>query len=235
MDIPNTPALSYKFSSQKENIAFSTAFLKSNYNINIFLPQNHLCPTIPNRTNYIKWVSNLLLKYPLNLAEIIALDIGCGPSCIYPLLGITLNKNWSFLATDIDLNSVRIANYNISLNNMENKISTIHNTNPKTYFYPIRKNLDKSILAFSMCNPPFYSTENEKSLLSSIKTPLNRSPAVSTMSEKVTVGGEKCFLKNMIVESVAFKNRIIWFTSMVGRKDTLDHILKLLKHHNASL
>ncbi len=47
--------------------------------------------------------------------------VGTGASCIYPLLGTRLN-GWSFLATDIDQDSVAIATENVARNGLTHKV-----------------------------------------------------------------------------------------------------------------
>ena len=48
--------------------------------------------------------------------------IGTGASCIYPLLGATIN-GWSFLATEILPDSVKCAGENVARNSLEEKVS----------------------------------------------------------------------------------------------------------------
>jgi 23S rRNA A1618 N6-methylase RlmF len=50
---------------------------------------------------------------------------GTGASCIYPLLGVSLN-NWNFLATDINETSLQYAKQNVKLNHWEDKIELRH-------------------------------------------------------------------------------------------------------------
>ena len=49
---------------------------------------------------------------------------GTGASCIYPILGATIN-GWSFLATDILPNSVECATNNVARNSLEEKVSSL--------------------------------------------------------------------------------------------------------------
>lgn len=46
---------------------------------------------------------------------------GTGASCIYPLLGTSLN-GWRFLATEIDDEAVKFAQENVSTNDLDQKI-----------------------------------------------------------------------------------------------------------------
>jgi len=72
------------------------------------IPVDHLIPTVTLRANYIHWLQDLLNLNPDT--KVHGLDIGCGASCIYPLLGAAINnKNWTFLGTDIDKESLKYA------------------------------------------------------------------------------------------------------------------------------
>ncbi len=48
-------------------------------------------------------------------------SLGTGASCIYPLLGTRLNR-WSFLATDIDKDSLAVAKENVARNGLMDKV-----------------------------------------------------------------------------------------------------------------
>ncbi|KAJ7533205.1 hypothetical protein O6H91_13G037600 [Diphasiastrum complanatum] len=78
--------------------------LEHDYGIKWWIPDGQLCPTVPNRVNYIHWIEDLLSLSPSPRYEqrqtIVGLDIGTGANCIYPLLGASLN-GWSFVGTDI--------------------------------------------------------------------------------------------------------------------------------------
>lgn len=72
-----------------------------------WIPDGQLCPTIPNRSNYIHWIGDLLssnLIPPIrdsgSDAEklVRGFDIGTGANCIYPLLGASL-LGWSFVGS----------------------------------------------------------------------------------------------------------------------------------------
>lgn len=47
------------------------------------------------------------------------IDIGTGASCIYPLLGVSVMGNWSFIATDTDAVSAEWAKRNVRSNGLQ--------------------------------------------------------------------------------------------------------------------
>lgn len=75
-----------------------------------WIPDGQLCPTVPNRSNYIHWVEDLLssdiIPNTISTAgKVRGFDIGTGANCIYPLLGASL-MGWSFVGSGILLLAV---------------------------------------------------------------------------------------------------------------------------------
>jgi len=50
----------------------------------------------------------------------------------------------------------------------------------------------------------------------------------------VTPGGEYQFIKDILEESLVFRRRISWYTSMIGRLETVDLIVAELKKHKVN-
>lgn len=69
-----------------------------------WIPDGQLCPTVPNRSNYIHWLNDLVSSdiIPNTLSsggrKVRGFDIGTGANCIYPLLGASLH-GWSFVGS----------------------------------------------------------------------------------------------------------------------------------------
>ncbi|KAL5561159.1 hypothetical protein UlMin_030906 [Ulmus minor] len=79
--------------------------LLHDHRLNWWIPDGQLCPTVPNRSNYIHWIEDLLLsdiipKTNTNRDNVRGFDIGTGANCIYPLLGASL-LGWSFVGSDV--------------------------------------------------------------------------------------------------------------------------------------
>ena len=87
------------------------ALLEQDFNLRWELPSDRLCPTIPQKLNYIHWVEDLLALGPRRRGSepIRGIDIGTGASCIYPLLAAAMHPNWSFVATELDARSLASA------------------------------------------------------------------------------------------------------------------------------
>lgn len=94
--------------------------LLHDHSLNWWIPDGHLCPTVPNRSNYIHWIEDLLSSdvIPNSHREgdvIKGFDIGTGANCIYPLLGASL-LGWSFVGSDVTDAAVEWAEKNATNN-----------------------------------------------------------------------------------------------------------------------
>ncbi|XP_027919005.1 U6 small nuclear RNA (adenine-(43)-N(6))-methyltransferase isoform X1 [Vigna unguiculata] len=86
----------------------------------VWIPDGQLCPTVPNRSNYIHWLQHLLSSDVIpgtisSDAMVRGFDIGTGASCIYPLLGASLH-GWSFVGSDVTDVAIEWAEKNVSSN-----------------------------------------------------------------------------------------------------------------------
>ncbi|KAJ7967187.1 U6 small nuclear RNA (adenine-(43)-N(6))-methyltransferase [Quillaja saponaria] len=108
--------------------------------LNWWIPDGQLCPTVPNRSNYIHWIEDLLSSdiIPSNVAnkdKVRGFDIGTGANCIYPLLGASL-LGWNFVGSDVAEVALEWAQRNVN-NNPQivelieiRKVETSENTLP---------------------------------------------------------------------------------------------------------
>ncbi|KAL4138253.1 hypothetical protein PRIC2_001760 [Phytophthora ramorum] len=185
------------------------------------IPINRLCPPLPNRLNYLHWIEDLLGVVDPSAEEVSGIDVGTGANCIYALLGATMNK-WKFIATEIDEESYNCAKENVARNNLETMISVKRTYTNKLLMEPLHDERSSRKFHFVMCNPPFFDDMSEA----------DTNPDASCMgsaNEMVFPGGEVAFIGNMIAESVELQNRVLWFTSMVGKKSSLRKLLALLR------
>ena len=179
--------------------ALNVALLKSFYNIDYWkFPDAHLCPPIPGRVEYIHHLNDLLKPYKLK-DNIRVLDVGIGATCIYPLLGHS-EYNWSFVGTDIDPKSLANAQMIIDKNGLSKVVELRLQTEKSLIFKGIIEPTD--CFALSMCNPPFYRSEQEalEAAQRKMKGLGNASPIRNfsgTANELWFEGGEKAFLHNV--------------------------------------
>jgi 23S rRNA (adenine1618-N6)-methyltransferase len=81
-------------------LQLTKTLLEVDFGLEIELPDDRLCPPVPNRHNYILWLKGLLdtSSYEPPGRKLCGIDVGTGASCIYPLLG-TAQRPWHFVAT----------------------------------------------------------------------------------------------------------------------------------------
>jgi 23S rRNA (adenine1618-N6)-methyltransferase len=137
--------------------------LKHDFKIDYWdIPEGFLIPSITSRCNYICWIHDLLQESELlnSKIKIKGLDIGTGANIIYPLLGYKI-YSWEFKCSDVNPEAIKIAKENIVKNKLQDKILIIHQKEMKNIFKNvIDSNFDR-LFHFSMCNPPYFSLEDE--------------------------------------------------------------------------
>jgi len=76
-------------------------------------------------------------------------------------------------------------------------------------------------VSFTMCNPPFFAREDEAGQGRS-------GEYAGTPAEVACPGGEERFVRRMVADSFALRDRVWWFTTMVGKKATMRGLRQLL-------
>jgi 23S rRNA (adenine1618-N6)-methyltransferase len=233
------------FSDPEAVKMLNKALLKTYYGIaNWDIPSNYLCPPIPGRTDYIHYLADVLASSnngSVPRGETVqGLDIGIGANAIYPLLGNAL-YDWSFVGTDIDENALQNCKKIISENpKLIDAISLQLQTESRFIFKNIITSEDR--FAFTICNPPFHASEEEatKSTIRKVNNLQNTKttkPVLNFGGQNAELwcdGGEMAFITQMIYESVKYPKQVLWFTTLVSKRDHLSSILKLLNKVNAA-
>ncbi|XP_066455727.1 RNA N6-adenosine-methyltransferase METTL16 [Eleutherodactylus coqui] len=196
--------------------------LKEDFGLTIDIPLERLIPTVPLRLNYIHWVEDLINFHDSDKTTIRrGIDIGTGASCIYPLLGATLN-GWYFLATEVDDICYNYAKKNVEQNHLADLIKVVK-VPQKTLLMDALKEESGIIYDFCMCNPPFFANQLEAQGVNS-RNPRRPPPSsVNTggITEIMAEGGELEFVKRIIHDSLQLKKRLRWYSCMLGKKCSL--------------
>ncbi len=227
--------LSIDFSDPKAVKELNRSLLFANYNIKVWeFPDENLCPPIPGRVDYIHHIHDLLVAS--NITEKVhVLDIGTGATCIYPLLGNAV-YGWTFIGTDIDLDSLDSAQDIIDDNDLDPQILLRQQFDENNILTGIIELEDSFTVA--MCNPPFYKFAEEARGANRRKTRNLGTNAVRNFAgnnnELWYVGGEKAFLHNYLYQSSLSKERCIWFTSLVSKKENVESLQKSAKKLGAT-
>ena len=231
------------FSNPDAVKALNKALLINHFDIQDWdIPANYLCPPIPGRADYIHYIADLLATTNNGVipeGEMVqGLDIGVGANCIYPIIGNSA-YGWSFVGTDIDENAIQNCKKIIASNpKLMDPISLQLQTESRFIFKNIITPEDR--FAFTICNPPFHSSQDEATKSSLRKVNNLESRDFSNKATKPVLnfgghnaelwcaGGELGFITQMAYESAKYPLQCLWFTTLVSKKDNLSSIYKTL-------
>ncbi len=202
------------------------------------LPEQFLCPPVPGRADYIHYLADLLQDSlgQHRGSKIKGLDIGTGANLIYPIVGHA-EYDWRFVGSDIDKTSVKWTKQLLDFNpNLKSAVKVRMQSNSSQIFAGIIKQTDR--FAFSMCNPPFHRNAEEAEKGSrrkarNLNQQSNRLNFGGRSNELWCEGGELQFINNMVDESQMFQQQVLWFTTLVSKKEHLSAIYQQLKTVNA--
>lgn len=225
------------FANPKAVKAVNTALLFKDYNIKFWdFPDDNLCPPIPGRVDYIHHLADLLKTSKIS-ENVKIIDVGVGANCIYPLLGNSV-YNWQFLGTDIDKKSLDRAQKIIKKNNLSEDIKLIQQKDAKHILQGILN--EKDHFTATMCNPPFYRSQEEAMMANARKLEGLGKENVEARNfsgkqqELWYKGGEKAFLHTYLYESSMFKEQCVWYTSLVSKKENVQGMYDSLKKLGAT-
>jgi 23S rRNA (adenine1618-N6)-methyltransferase len=165
------------------------------------------------------------------------MDIGCGANCIYPLIG-NAEYGWRFTGTDITAEAITVAGQIVASNpGLQRGVRLRRQKEASAIFAGVVHKNERYHAV--LCNPPFHSSAEEAASVGQRKTrnlglgknaPLNFG---GHHNELWCDGGERKFVGQMIAESVTHSDAIIWFTSLVSRKENLPALRDQLRDLDA--
>ncbi|CAH6785930.1 RNA N6-adenosine-methyltransferase METTL16 [Phodopus roborovskii] len=214
--------VSLNFKDPEAVRALTCTLLREDFGLSIDIPLERLIPTVPLRLNYIHWVEDLIGHQVSDKSTLRrGIDIGTGASCIYPLLGATLN-GWYFLATEVDDMCFNYAKKNVEQNNLSDLIKVVK-VPQKTLLMDALKEESEIVYDFCMCNPPFFANQLEAQGVNSRNSRRPPPSSVNTggITEIMAEGGELEFVKRIIHDSLQLKKRLRWYSCMLGKKCSL--------------
>lgn len=223
------------------------SLLKHGYGINEWdVPEGYLIPPIPGRADYIHYAADLMSgNYPKKTTDPIptgnqirCLDVGVGASCVYPIIG-QKDYGWSFVGSDVDSRALNSAQTIVDINNLSRSIELRIQDDEQSKF--------KGVVAkgeffdLTICNPPFHSSEDEATMATKRKIQNLKGKPVKnvvsnfggTHSELWCEGGELKFITDYINESKSYGEQILWFTTLISKKENVRLALKTLANLGA--
>ncbi|XP_050067229.1 U6 small nuclear RNA (adenine-(43)-N(6))-methyltransferase [Anopheles maculipalpis] len=212
----------------------SKCLLDRDFGLKLELPPNKLVPTLPLRLNYIHWLEDIgSVAQWQEKEKVRGIDIGCGASCIYPLLAVVQsNQHWHMVAIEKSVDSLESAQANVTRNMLQHCISVkSQKLEGNTILLDVLKDLPEERFDFCMCNPPFFDS-NSNELKPNDRTGRRREPSnasTGSLEELSTEGGEVKFIEQIIEESLHLKDRITVYTTMIGHKKSYEKILRSLE------
>ncbi|UYZ63818.1 23S rRNA (adenine(1618)-N(6))-methyltransferase RlmF [Hymenobacter weizhouensis] len=211
--------------------ALNRALLKHHYGVATWdIPAGYLCPPIPGRADYLHHAADLLAadnngEIPRGKA-VHVLDVGVGANCVYPIVG-TRTFGWRFVGSEVDPVAVRAARHLVAANPvLVGHIDLRQQPDAAAVFEGIVKPREEFDL--TICNPPFHASAAEAEAGNRRKTRnLGYAKAAPVLNfggqpqELWCQGGEEGFMRRMVAESVPLAGRVLWFSSLISRKETL--------------
>ena len=236
--------LSIDFFNPEAVIMLNRALLKYYYGIvNWNIPKNYLCPPIPGRADYIHHIADLLSSHNQGIIPrgetITCLDIGVGANCIYPIIG-NHEFGWSFIGAEIDPFAIKSAHKIIETNfALTGTIELRLQNNPNNVFQGVIK--PNELIDLTICNPPFHASEAEarsgtQRKLNNLTGKKIHRPTLNfggQHNELWCEGGEKGFVRRMILQSKLFSNSCFWFSTLISKHTNLEGVYQELNNANS--
>lgn len=224
--------------------SLNRALLKKYYGIAHWdIPATYLCPPIPGRADYIHHIADLLRSSNRSViprgASIVALDIGIGANCIYPIIGHT-EYGWRFVGTDTDPAALRSAKHIV-------KSNSILSGAVECRLQPIASNIFTGIIKsdelfdITLCNPPFHASaaearEGSRRKWRNLGYQKRTAPVLNFGGQNAELwctGGEEEFVRTMIEESIGIGAQCFWFTTLIAKSAHLPAVYRALKTAHA--
>ncbi|TNZ07566.1 23S rRNA (adenine(1618)-N(6))-methyltransferase RlmF [Vibrio parahaemolyticus] len=243
---------SINFSDPNAVKMLNKALLAAYYDIDFWdIPEHYLCPPIPGRADYIHRLAELLdgeVKGKYRHQNVRALDVGVGANCIYPIVGVT-QYGWHYTGSDVDPKSIEsatdIVECNVALNG---KIELVQQMSESHIYRGVIQPNDR--FEVTTCNPPFHRSAEDAAMGSQRKldnlkanqrkkgvkqqnSPVKQGkPTLNFGGQNAELwceGGEAAFIRRMANESQAFSSQVLWFTTLISKKDNVRPMRKQLE------
>lgn len=215
------------FNDPESRLALARCCLHKDFQLDVELPTNRLCPTLPLRLNYIHFIEDLLDHCGVK-EDVTGIDIGTGASCIYCLLAARIHNDWKMYGLEVDQDNIDCARRNVVKNNLNDQIEIISQERSEKIFNKLF-DTDQSQKTFCLCNPPFYSDAEEMTEVQNRTGKRTKIQIEKPSHETVTEGGELKFVTKILDESNELKDKIKIYSTMFGCKRNFEQFLSLLK------
>lgn len=230
---------SIDFSDHEAVKTLNMALMHHHYGVQHWtIPKGYLCPPVPGRADYLHYAADVLSDgKKANIPKgpkIKILDIGVGSNIIFPMLGHKI-YGWSFVGTEIDPKAYANAQLNITNNKLQKYIEVRPQRDPQFVLRNIIA--EEEFFDMVICNPPFHKSLEEANAGTARKWKNLGKPKEQRkdlnfggkQNEIVYPGGEVAFIQKMLDESHFQRTKVLWFTSLIAKKDHLPAILRRVR------
>jgi 23S rRNA (adenine1618-N6)-methyltransferase len=133
---------------------------------------------------------------------------------------------------DIDEISLEHAQTNVDANAkvLGGKIKLHRTPSEKDPLIPLQK-LGVETLDFVMCNPPFYSSPADMASAYELKTLSPSAVCTGSTNEMICEGGDIGFISRILEESLRLREKVRWYSCMLGRLASLQIFVAKLKEN----
>ncbi|KAF8331913.1 uncharacterized protein EI90DRAFT_2919117 [Cantharellus anzutake] len=226
------PSINFKDPQAQRRL--TEALLFRDFGLSLELPEGRLCPAVPNRFEYVRWIREIVRCNSESSSgdkSTLGLDIGTGASAIYPLLACSWITHWKMIGTEIDDVSFQYALQNVTRNHLQTSISIRKSTAEDQILHPLwDDSLPRSpSFTFTMCNPPFYCSNEDMVRSGEAKDLDPHAVCTGAEAEMITPGGDAAFVLTMLEESLLVKQRCNWFTSLLGKLSSVNAVVERLR------
>lgn len=190
--------------SEAAKRALTVALLRRDFGVACTLLPSRLCPALPNRLNYLHWMEDILAAWhPCHAPprEMRGVDVGTGSVAVYAVLLCVMHRNWRMLGTDTDAEAIAHAQRLVDEN-----AATLGSRVTLRLVPADAPLIPADAAEFTLCNPPFYASRDERDALRDAKHEAHAQSDASD-AELYTPGGEQQFVARLVEESLAPENR----------------------------
>lgn len=132
--------------------------------------------------------------------------------------------------TDIDAHSLTHAKANVEANNLTSRIKLHRTASPEDPLIPLDK-LGAEHLDFVICNPPFYSSDEDMARAYGGKAMPPSAVCTGSTNEMICEGGDVGFVSRILEESLLLREKVQWYSSMLGRLASAQQLVAKLREH----
>ncbi|GLR03904.1 ribosomal RNA large subunit methyltransferase F [Vibrio hyugaensis] len=195
-------------------------------------------------------------KYAHN--KVRALDVGVGANCIYPIVGVT-QYGWHYTGSDVDPKSIESAQAIVERNaSLNGNIDLLQQTNESNIYRgiiqpnerydvttcnpPFHRSAEEAAMGSQRKLDNLKANQRKKG----VKVHSHQVKAHQVKAHQVKAsqpvlnfggqntelwceGGEAVFIRKMANESQAFSAQVLWFTTLISKKDNVRPMRKQLE------